>query len=74
MQQVCERTRWLRGGFPRALLAADQVGSREWSGAFIRTYLERNLPQLGINLPAITLRRFWTMLAHSLSRANMERL
>ncbi|CAG0940063.1 hypothetical protein GALLN_00838 [Gallionellaceae bacterium] len=57
-------TRWLRGGFPRALLAADQAGSREWSGAFIRTYLERDLPQLGINLPAITLRRFWTMLAH----------
>ena len=57
-------TRWLRGGFPRALLAGDQAGSREWSDAFIRTYLERDLPQLGINLPAITLRRFWTMLAH----------
>jgi hypothetical protein len=57
-------TRWLRGGFPRALLAADQAGSRAWADAFIRTYLERDLPQLGINLPAITLRRFWTMLAH----------
>ncbi len=57
-------TRWLRGGFPRALLAADQAGSREWGDAFIRTYLERDLPQLGINLPAITLPRFWTMLAH----------
>ncbi len=57
-------TRWVRGGFPRALLATDQAGSREWTDAFIRTYLERDLPQLGINLPALTLRRFWTMLAH----------
>ena len=57
-------TRWLRGGFPRALLADDLAASREWRDAFIRTYLERDLPQLGINLPAITLRRFWTMLAH----------
>lgn len=56
--------RWLRGGFPRALLARSLAGSREWREAFIRTYLERDLPQLGINLPAITLRRFWTMLAH----------
>jgi hypothetical protein len=56
--------RWLRGGFPRALLAGSLAGSREWREAFIRTYLERDLPQLGINLPAITLRRFWTMLAH----------
>lgn len=57
-------TRWLRGGFPRALLAADQASSREWCDAFIRTYLERDLPQLGIHLSAITLRRFWAMLAH----------
>jgi predicted AAA+ superfamily ATPase len=56
--------RWLRGGFPRALLANDTQQSREWRDAFIRTYLERDLPQLGINLPALTLRRFWTMLAH----------
>ncbi len=57
-------TRWLRGGFPRALLATDQAEGREWAEAFIRTYLERDLPQLGIHLPALTLRRFWTMLAH----------
>jgi len=57
-------TRWLRGGFPRSLLADDLQTSREWREAFIRTYLERDLPQLGINLPALTLRRFWTMLAH----------
>ena len=57
-------SRWMRGGFPRALLAKDLAASRAWREAFIRTYLERDLPQLGINLPAITLRRFWTMLAH----------
>jgi len=56
--------RWLRGGFPRALLAGSIKGSKEWREAFIRTYLERDLPQLGINLSAVTMRRFWTMLAH----------
>jgi predicted AAA+ superfamily ATPase len=56
--------RWLRGGFPRALLARTAAGSQQWREAFIRTYLERDLPQLGINLPALTMRRFWTMLAH----------
>ena len=55
---------WLRGGFPRAFLADDIAASRAWREAFIRTYLERDLPQLGINLPALTLRRFWTMLGH----------
>lgn len=56
--------RWLRGGFPRAWLAEDLAASRDWRESFIRTYLERDLPQLGIKLPALTLRRFWTMLAH----------
>ena len=56
--------RWLRGGFPRAFLANTLAGSREWREAFVRTYLERDLPQLGITLPALTLRRFWTMVAH----------
>lgn len=55
---------WLRGGFPRAMLAGSDKASREWHEAFIRTYLERDLPQLGINLSAVTMRRFWTMLAH----------
>lgn len=55
---------WLRGGFPRSLLADDLAASRAWRDAFIRTYLERDLPQLGIKLPALTLRRFWTMLGH----------
>jgi predicted AAA+ superfamily ATPase len=56
--------RWLRGGFPRAFLARDLAACRTWRESFIRTYLERDLPQLGINLPALTLRRFWTMLGH----------
>ena len=56
--------RWLRGGFPRSFLAEDMAASRAWRESFIRTYLERDLPQLGINLPALTLRRFWTMLGH----------
>jgi len=56
--------RWLRGGFPRALLTPDLAGSWQWRDAFIRTYLERDLPQLGITLPAVTMRRFWTMIAH----------
>ena len=55
---------WLKGGFPRSFLAKSIGVSREWREAFIRTYLERDLPQLGINLPPLTLRRFWTMLAH----------
>lgn len=55
---------WLRGGFPRAFLAASTAVSREWRREFIRTYLERDLPQLGVGVPATTLRRFWTMLAH----------
>lgn len=56
--------RWLRGGFPRAFLSKNLSTSRVWRESFVRTYLERDLPQLGINLPSLTLRRFWTMLAH----------
>ncbi|MEY2878104.1 MAG: hypothetical protein RLZZ15_484 [Verrucomicrobiota bacterium] len=55
---------WVRGGFPPSLLAEDDAASMEWRQAFIRTYLERDIPQLGPRLPAETLRRFWTMLAH----------
>jgi len=58
------RRLWLRGGFPRAYLARSQAASFEWREAFIRTFLERNLPSLGITIAAPTLRRFWTMLAH----------
>lgn len=55
---------WLRGGFPRAYLARTHGESADWRNEFIRTFLERDLPQLGINVLATTLRRFWTMLAH----------
>jgi len=55
---------WLRGGFPRAYLARGQQESTRWREDFIRTFLERDLPQLGVSVPAPTLRRFWTMLAH----------
>ena len=55
---------WLRGGFPDSFLAADDAASAVWRESFIRTYLERDIPQLGPRIPAETLRRFWTMLAH----------
>jgi len=55
---------WIRGGFPGSTLAATDGDSAEWRRQFIRTYLEREIPQLGPRLPAETLRRFWTMLAH----------
>lgn len=55
---------WMRGGFPRSYLAATEEDSLVWREGFIRTFLERDIPQLGINIPAITMRRFWTMLAH----------
>lgn len=55
---------WLRGGFPDSLLASDDASSLRWRRNFIRTYLERDIPQLGPRIPAETLRRFWTMLAH----------
>jgi hypothetical protein len=55
---------WLYGGFPRSYTSRDLAASVEWRLNFIRTFLERDLPQLGINIPAITMRRFWMMLAH----------
>ena len=55
---------WLRGGFPNSFLAADDAVSFHWRGQFVSTFLERDLPSLGLRLPAETLRRFWTMLAH----------
>lgn len=56
---------WLRGGFPDSLLARNDTVSLAWRRAFIRTYLERDIPQFGPRVPAETLRRFWTMLAHT---------
>nr|WP_197549077.1 ATP-binding protein [Candidatus Nitrospira inopinata] len=62
-QQTWE-TLWLRGGFPGSLLAADDAQSLRWRRDFLRTYLERDIPQFGRRIAAETLRRFWTMLAH----------
>ena len=56
---------WSRGGFPRSFLADSDADSVVWRESFIRTYLERDIPQLGPRIPAETLRRFWTMLAHA---------
>ena len=55
---------WTRGGFPLSWLAQDDADSLAWRQAFITTYLERDIPQLGPRIPATTLRRLWTMLAH----------
>ena len=56
---------WTRGGFPDSFLAGDDDRSMTWRENFIRTYLERDVPQFGPRIPAETLRRFWVMLAHT---------
>ncbi len=58
------RTLWLRGAFPDAFLAVDERASLKWREDFIQTFLERDMPQLGFRFPSMTLRRFWTMVAH----------
>jgi hypothetical protein len=55
---------WLRGGFPRSFLARSDATSLEWRLNFIQTFVQRDLPQLGVQIPAATLGRFWSMLAH----------
>ena len=55
---------WIRGGLPKAFLADSEPDSTQWRESFIRTFLERDIPQLGITIAAETLRRFWTMVAH----------
>lgn len=55
---------WVRGGFPRSFLASTEAASVDWRRAFIQTFLERDIPQLGIRIPGTTLHRFWRMLAH----------
>ena len=59
-----QRQLWVRGGLPESFLAKDDSRSLIWRQDFIRTYLERDIPQLGPRIPAATLQRFWTMLAH----------
>jgi len=58
------KTLWLRGGLPRSFLARSDEESLVWRNQYVTTFLERDIPQLGINIPARTLRRFWTMLSH----------
>ena len=55
---------WLRGGFPLAYTARTEADSLTWRRQFLQTFLERDLPQLGIRIPAAVLRRFWNMVAH----------
>lgn len=55
---------WVGGGFPESFLAPSDAASMRWRQQFIGTYLERDIPQLGPRIPAETLRRLWTMLAH----------
>ncbi len=55
---------WVRGGFPRSFLGRSDAASMEWRQAFIRTFVERDLPALGVNVAADTMRRFWSMIAH----------
>lgn len=61
---VDARLHWFRGGYPRSLLAKEEA-SIQWREDYIRTFLERDIPQLGFRIPANTLSRFWRMLAHS---------
>ena len=56
---------WVRGGFPDSFLASDEQQSLSWRKDLLRTYLERDVPMFGSRVPAETLRRFWTMLAHN---------
>ena len=55
---------WLRGGFPRSYLASSDTMSEEWRRGFIQTFLERDLPQLGITIRSTTMHRFWSMISH----------
>jgi predicted AAA+ superfamily ATPase len=64
VERSAQTALWTRGGFPRALLARTDHESYVWRVNFVRSFLERDIPQLGIRVPASALRRFWTMLAH----------
>jgi uncharacterized protein len=65
IQEKCDyRQHWLRGGFPDSLLAENDLSSLDWRDNFIKTYLERDLPMLGLSANPVLTRRLWTMLAH----------
>lgn len=59
-----EEVHWMRGGFPRSFLSKTDAQSVDWRESYIRTFLERDLPALGIRVPPLQLRRFWMMIAH----------
>ena len=62
--QKAQGRHWLRGGFPLSFLAANNEDSFVWRKEFVQTFLERDLPQFGVGVSPVTLRRFWAMLAH----------
>lgn len=64
VEPAAVRRLWLRGGFPRAFLAASEEASRRWREDFVLTFLERDIRKFGVEVPAMVLRRLWTMLAH----------
>ncbi len=59
------QSHWFRGGFPHSFLARSNGGSFAWRKQFVQTFLERDVPQMGVNIPAPMFRRFWTMLSHT---------
>jgi len=61
---TAQNRHWLRGGFPLAYTAKSETNSMAWRRQFLQTFLERDLPQLGIQIPSVALGRFWNMLAH----------
>ena len=66
---------WLRGGYPESIFKENDADSLDWRESFIRSFLERDIPQFGFNLSSVTMRRFWTMLAHSHGQTlNMSKL
>lgn len=64
LEQIKTKQLWLKGGFPVAYLVKSEQASRDWLKNYTSTFLERDIPALGINIPAQTLRKFWMMLAH----------
>lgn len=64
VNEVNQEKLWLRGGFPKSFLAPSDKLSRLWLDSFVQTFLERDIPQLGIRVPSMTLRNFWQMCAH----------
>ena len=64
LRATAQSRHWLRGGFPLAFTARSEADSLTWRRQFLQTFLERDLPQLGVQIPAVALHRFWNMVAH----------